>query len=226
MRLVGILNWYDENPAWLAACIASMARAGVEHVVAVDGAYALYPGGRPSSNRSQHDAIFYTCHGAGIGCTLHVPTDVWFGNEVDKRTFAFRLAEQSTTDEDWYFVIDADWTITSALGLREKLAEEPTLAVAEIRIHDSNVEPLGGYAFRSVFRALRGLYLHGNHFTYRTEDGRRLAGQAPSLEPALDLSFVEVEHRMEGRDRARVHARDAYYERRDRLGVERAGVPA
>ncbi len=93
MRLIGILSWYDERPDWLAATVASLAKAQVSHLVAVDGRYALYPDSRPSSPGVQHDAIVETCRGAGMGLTMHIPTEPWAGNEVAKRTFCFELAE-------------------------------------------------------------------------------------------------------------------------------------
>ena len=222
MKIVGILVWYDEDPAWLAACVASLAKAEVEHVVAVDGAFALYPNGTPTSGSEQHAAIQETCRGAGIGWTLHVPPIVWLGNEVEKRSFAFRLAETLTTEVDWYFLMDADQIVTTAVGLRDKL-EATDKHVGEVRFHDEGEEPLSGFPVRCVFRALRGLHLAGNHFTYALPDGRCLWGQSrvrePVVEPAEDLSFVEVEHRAK-RQTARRAAQLAYYERRSRLNAE------
>lgn len=225
MRLVGIVPWYDESPAMLAACVGSLARAGVTHVVAVDGAYALYPGGKRSSAWDQHDAIRGACVGAGVGLTLHVPEDVWHGNEVGKRSFCLRLAEQVTSADDWYFVMDADQVVTTSLGLLETLEDNADWDVAEVRFHDTDTDSLCGYPVRCLFRAIRGLHVQGTHRTYATPSGKRFSWNA-ELGSALDLSFVEVEHLVTGRSRERVSARDAYYERRDRLGIEREGVPA
>jgi hypothetical protein len=55
VNLIGILCWFDERPAALAGVVAGLAKAGVSHVVAVDGAYSLFPnaprGRRASSTR-------------------------------------------------------------------------------------------------------------------------------------------------------------------------------
>src|SRR6266498_1360247 len=57
LKIIAILSWFDESPSWLSACVASLARAGCSHLVAVDGAYRLYPDGRPHSGIAQQDAI-------------------------------------------------------------------------------------------------------------------------------------------------------------------------
>ena len=225
MRLVGILNWYDEKPSDLAACVASLAKAGIEHLIAVDGAYALYPNGSAASPVEQHETILAFCRGAGIGCTLHIPPDVYPGNEIEKRTLGFQLAEHVTEEDDWYFLMDADQVIISALGLREAL-ERTDLHVAEVRFHEKGYDPLSGYPVRCIFRALRGLHLFESHCAYRTVDGRFLwqgnisTGREPPQEAALDASFVLVEHTREGRTPERQNGKNLYYDRRARLGAE------
>jgi hypothetical protein len=42
MSVVGLISWWDESPTWLAASITSLGRF-CDHVVALDGRYALYP---------------------------------------------------------------------------------------------------------------------------------------------------------------------------------------
>ena len=225
MKLVGILSWYDEKLSDLVACITSMARAGIDHLVAVDGAYALYPNGSASSHISQHDSIIGACRGLGIGCTLHIPQEVFFGNEIEKRTLCFQLAEQITTEDDWYFIMDADQTVTEAAGLRERL-EATDLDVAVVRFYEAGNDPISGFPVRDLFRAIRGLHLWGSHCTYRTGDGRFLwanvsTGREPREEPALDLfPHVAICHAPRNRTRERQTAKDAYYERRTRLGAE------
>jgi hypothetical protein len=57
MRLIALLSFYDEPAEALAECVQSLARAGCDHVVAVDGAYALYPEGKPMSPIEQVGTI-------------------------------------------------------------------------------------------------------------------------------------------------------------------------
>lgn len=225
MRLVGIISWYDEKPKDLVTAVTSIIRAGVDHIVAVDGAYALYPNGTPNSPPDQHEAIMAACRGLNVGCTLHVPSDVFFGNEIEKRTLCFQLAEQITTPDDWYWVMDADQTVTSAIGLRGML-EATDLDVATVKFHDHGTDPISGFPVRDLFRAVRGLHLFQSHCTYKTGDGRFLwsnisTGREPAQEPALDLfPHVAIEHHPNSRTKERNQAKVTYYERRNRLGAE------
>ena len=43
VKLHGLLSFYDEPETSLLACIDGLANAGVDHLLAVDGAYQLYP---------------------------------------------------------------------------------------------------------------------------------------------------------------------------------------
>jgi hypothetical protein len=228
VRLIGVTIWYDENPAWLAACVASMARAGISHVVAVDGAYALYPDGirHPRSGLEQHAAVSEVCQAMQIGCTLHSPAEAYAGNEVEKRTLAFRLAEQVAEEDDWYFVMDADQTIVSSLGLREKLATTD-LDVGEVLFYERGAgQEFNGerslWPVRCLFRAIPGLAVVGKHYSYVTPDGRDLWGDPPLCEACP--TGVEVEHRTRWRPRPRIMAHAQYAQRRDELGVERDRV--
>lgn len=226
MKLIGILCWFDERPAWLAGVAAALAKAEVAHLVAVDGAYGLYPGGRPSSDGEQRDAIIETCQALQIGCTLFAPRETFLGNEIEKRTMSLKLAEAVATPyEDWYLVVDADHFVTSAIGHLPRLAETDC-DVANVRFSEPYGDLGTGCPLRCVFRAIPGLAYVGNHYTPRTPDGRNL--HQPS-EPALDLSCLEIEHR-NGRRDARKQRQLRYYDRRDAAGAEThehaAPVPA
>lgn len=242
MKLIGILSWYDESPSWLAACVASLARAGCSHLVAVDGAYRLYPDGRPHSGGDQHEAITRTAYGAGIGCTLHYPDRVWRGNELEKRQFCFKLASQvAEPNVDWYFINDADQIVIKASNLVGRL-ENTDLNVGETKLlefqdpHHSpklaevvqtlSVPREHPIRVRNLFRAVPGLSLIGNHYTYGVDgEVTKLWGSATGgdlLEEALDLcDFVHIEHRTHLRDLARKESQMAYYKIRDELGIER-----
>lgn len=152
---------------------------------------------------------------------MHTPADLYAGNEVEKRTLAFRLAEAGSTEDDWYLVIDADEIVTAAHGLRETLDDATRYDVAEVLVHDADEDPLSGYPAHRLFRALRGLHVHKNHYTYRAADGLILRGnQHPKQEPSFLLPGVVLEHRPMVRDRSRHGAKLTYYERRDKLGAE------
>lgn len=231
-RIIGLISWYDERPDWLAGLVASLSKCA-DHVVAVDGAYFLYPEGRRVSTSGQAEAIRETARSLDMGCTIHEPQRVWAGNEVEKRQALFTLGEAVSEPEDWYFHIDGDELVTdvgtdlrrecAAAGARGLIAGEVNLW--RYRDHYKPDERPFVTALREeqpsrqLFKAERGIRVTRNHYTYHTPDGRMLRGDSPSDE-AADFSFVAVQHRHGERDLWRNHNADGYYKRREELGIE------
>jgi hypothetical protein len=50
MNLTALLSFYDERPEWLERMILSLRLLPVTRLVAVDGAYELYPNGKGASS--------------------------------------------------------------------------------------------------------------------------------------------------------------------------------
>jgi hypothetical protein len=224
LRLIALLAWFEEPAEWLAELVASCARAGCDHVVAVDGAYALLPNGSGFSSPEQHAAILHTARGAGIGATIHAPSQRWFGNEVEKRSALFRLAEATAEPGDWYWVLDADCVVTEAHAVKERLADT-TLLAAEHRLEERQDGTVSKSMHRGLFRAGWGLRVQGRHSHYVDAAGRVLwDGPGGDHVPALDLFDVRVEHRRSQRPVARRSDQVEYYRRRDLAGVERLSV--
>lgn len=241
MKIVGLLTWYDESPTWLSAAISSHAKA-IDHLVAVDGAYGLYPDGGPHSGIEQHEAVVGACYAANIGLTLHSPDHVWIGNEVEKRTFMFRIAEQ--VGADWLFVIDADQVLKSLPpDFRERLTDTELNAAETSFFERANPQATekmakaaqafvwdrkSNFRVRNIFRALPGLHCAKNHYTYVTGDGRKLWGNATyqghDIEPCLDLTDLKIEHRTQYRDMARRESAKEFYRRRDATGAELSNI--
>jgi hypothetical protein len=122
-RLIAVLSWFDEPLPLLASCLEGMARGGVDHLVAVDGAYQLFPGGEARSHIDQHAVLTAGTKQYGIGLTLVVPSAVWAGNEVEKRQYAFRQALAASEPGDWFWSLDADEIITAVPDdLKDRLA--------------------------------------------------------------------------------------------------------
>jgi hypothetical protein len=224
MRLVGLLSFYEERPAVLAECVSSLVRAGVGHVVAVDGAYFLYPHGQAWSKIDQHEAITAVCRGADVGLSLHVPPEPWFGNETEKRTVLFRLGELVAGDDGWLWVIDADETVTVGPSRSDLAAlNESRFDVAEVRLWqgvESDRVDVAQHPDRRLFRSGLGVTVGPAHDDYRA-GGRLLRGQGVQ-EPAMDLLGVRMEHRPACRSLERTERKQMYYAMRDRLGVEGA----
>jgi len=225
-RIIGCLSWYNESPAMLAACVQSL--TFIDHLVAVDGAYATFPSSQPHSAADQASIIQNTCRNLNIGCTIHAPTHPWIGGEVEKRTFLFHLAEANAQPyDDWYYVADADETITHILEHPRQHLEDADEDAAHImywwhRPHqppDTRPFPTPlreQTTIRKFFRAIPGLHVDQAHYRYRTPNGRLLWNAGGDSEPVLDLSdIIRVQHRNAERDLWRQQEAQRYYEHRD-----------
>lgn len=223
MRLIALVSWFDEQAAWLAELVASLATAGVDHVVAVDGAYALYPHGRGNSGSEQGRVVAATALGAGMGCTVHQPAFPWVGGEVEKRSVMFALGHLAAVpDEDWLVVADADEVWEQPHGLRDALSGTE-LDVAEVMLVERTGHGRSNAMIRKCFRAQPGgIWVEDRHCRYVAADGRVLWDQARRGEEveALTLMDVRVLHRPGEREAHRTVDRLDYYVRRRELNAE------
>jgi hypothetical protein len=215
MKLVALLSWYDEDPAWLARCVKSLDLVGVDHLVALDGAYELFDGPRYSPVQ-QVDTVL-------LNAPRSVDMHRWTGegNEVEKRNRLWELAEQ--TEADWYMVIDSDeHVIRAPEDLKDRLTAS-TFDVGAVELFEPG-HPLGTIVyptFPMFFRAIPGIRCDGDHFTYRTPDGRSLWGDVTKVqcEPRT-LTGVQVMHWSELRPPERRQRAKDYYKARDAAGIE------
>lgn len=212
VRIIAVLSWYDEPVEWLRECVASAARF-CDHLIAVDGPYAAFPGASemPSSPPDQVDAV----REAWPGCTVRTRSVPWDG-EVAKRDYMFRLAVAESAD--WVFRIDADEIVTDVPGdLRERLARTP-LHVAESSFMYEAVPgwPLALTRLRCLFRAIPGIGVSGAHSRVVAEvDGKTVMLAGPDLtacEEAEPLDDLRVLHRSHQRSLERQSRKAEYYQ--------------
>jgi hypothetical protein len=234
MRVFALLNWYDEPVGQLAATVSSL-NGLCDGIIAVDGAYVMFPGGlrRPTSGAEQVDVIASTARALGMSSTIHQPTQPWQGNEVEKRGFIFRLAETVSTPEDWYFLIDADEQVTQMpADTRQHLEKATDYVAGEVWMWEQNQERtlpdgtvvswLGQHPIRRLWRALRGIEVGPAHHQFRVGDlWLSDAGRSGVLAPALSLPDVRIEHRNVFRSDERLEKKVRYYADRDYLGIEK-----
>lgn len=221
-RIIGLLSWYDEQPSWLHKAILSCDGI-IDHLIALDGAYSLFPHPKAASPPNQKAAI--NAAGNAIGATVEIitPDEPWQGNETQKRTQLFRHGDETAEPgKDWFLILDADERVTTCPpDLHEQLEMTP-FDVAQVTFNEP--QPNGkvkSYPIPILFRANPGIYVEGDHYTYRTTDGRYLWGNANlrRLEPR-HLTSVEVLHLTHQRQARRHNQQYAYYRKRDKTGLE------
>lgn len=244
--ITALLCWYAEPAEWLMATVSSVARC-CDHIVACDGAYALFPDAfeHPTSGPEQVAAIMLAAHASGIGCTIHVPSEPWQGGEVEKRSKLFELGLQVAEPmTGWLFVLDADEVISHVpADLHERLAATdkhvagvthwqrnsrhpvPTQD-AEVPVWNPRPSVESNVWHRALFRAIPGLHVEGAHSVNVADlDGRKvyLRGRHDlhDLEPIEDIPELMVEHRHDWRPTGRAQAARDYCQLRDAVGVER-----
>lgn len=214
MRIIGCLSWYDENPAWLVECVTAASKL-CDHLIAVDGPYAAFPGAlrKSSSSAEQVDAIVHAAAGVGMGCTIHQPRQPWWDGEVGKRDFMMQLAmAMAEPGEDWLFRVDADEFLNAPVDTRLHLATTEH-DVAEVMLwgHDVETGEDGQHPLRCLFRAIPGMKIEGAHFlvTAPSAEGKRFL-TGPSAVVAEPLWDVRLEHRTNMRTPARKRLKDQY----------------
>lgn len=236
MRIHGLISWFDESALWLAATVSSAAKV-CDSIVALDGAYALFPEARARSGNDQAVAISEMCYANDLACTIHVPSEPWSGNEVEKRSKLFELAEFAAESGDWLMILDADEVVAEVpADLRRRLGTTDC-DVAEVTFReyeDFDFSPAKAakarqaevprehtYSIRTIFRAVPGIRVEGNHYTYMV-DGRTLWGNDTQDEqvPALDLTDLIIYHRTHLRELTRRGKAKAYYKARDQSEAE------
>lgn len=231
-RLIALLSWFDEPDAVIGQCLTGLQYAGVDHVIAVDGKYKLFPGEDYLSSAQQQGLVVLACRSLGMGCTLYVPTAEWPG-EVEKRNHLFNIGLTEAYPGDWFFVVDADIVVTNIpADFKQRLANCPAdIDTVAVKVRDMSAAAAQRpdwpeyFDIRPFFRA-QPIQTIGNHHTYTTLDGRKLwtarGEEAGEPEPALDLrDVVEIQHRPGARGQDRQLSQAAYYGAREEAGIER-----
>lgn len=219
MRVTALLSWYDEPAPQLAECVAALSKFA-DHIIAVDGPYAHFPGAlkKPASSPEQAETILRTAAGCGIGATIHSPRQPFWGGEVGKRDLIFKLGMAFAEEGDWFLRIDADEILTAPDYAKEQLAQTDK-HVAEVTIWERPADEVGRIVdtpdyespFRCLFRAIPGIRIEQAHFVVTAPvDGRREFLVGPKALPAEPLWDVRIEHRTQLRSLARKRLKAEY----------------
>lgn len=215
-RLVALLSFFDEQPAFLHRLVTSLPLAHVDTLVALDGRYTHFPCAYDQSPCEQYATLTQACEQAGIPLRLHRPTGP-YPTEMAKRTSLFAKGEQATTPTDWYLIIDGDEQILTAPSNLKAQLEDTMFDVATAHLEQETPHP----ELPRLFRAIRGLHVTCNHYTYRTPDGRYLWGNArTTLLEARYPTTLRIWHDERGRTPTRRAGQVGYYLRRDHAHIE------
>lgn len=216
MKIVACLAWYDEPLPFLDRCIRSLAGIA-DHLVAVDGAWELYPDGQATSAAEQFEVVKYAADDVGIDHEIFSGRN--WNSQVEKRDWLMRHAAQRG---DWLLVIDGDEHVTGATALLvEQTLQATELDVATVVCRHAGSDPRYAAPIRRVYRASAGVSVQTAHNGYRTADGRWLHGDPTrvKLEPAVLLP-LSIEHDGRNRGTERNDAARGYRMARRRERVE------
>jgi hypothetical protein len=95
MTLTALCSFFDEQPETLHRMIASLPKAGITHLVALDGRYALFPSSRNQS-RTHHKPSRTPQRRAQASPNAAATRPPVQGGEIEKRTHLFELGETVT----------------------------------------------------------------------------------------------------------------------------------
>lgn len=119
MIVTAALSWYDELPETLERCVVGVANVA-DRIVALDGAYSRFPGGRPQSPPRQARVIRETAKRCGLEALVLAPDRLWAG-QVEKRSYLLSVA---TVNADWICVVDADHVVNADRTVARQALEQ------------------------------------------------------------------------------------------------------
>ena len=217
MRIHALLSWFDEQPDMLYDACHSHAEH-CDTLIALDGRYAAYPAKRNRSSATEVEAILQAASDTRTPVVIEqrdAPWDGNYGGEVAKRAHLFKLGEQHSREEDWYWIFDGDFVVVEASReWRAMLAGTDALsAQIELRTRNRMSHPV-------FFRALRGLTVRDMHWRYVVPGGPELWGYQ-CVRPFDLAEEIAIEHRDGQRPEGRRAQRKRYYRDRDRRRIER-----
>lgn len=227
MNLVAMMSFFDEDPILIKRSVRGLARLGVTRIVAADGAYDLFPGGRPSSSQEQIDVLRQACLERRVMLDLYQPDEVWAGNEVEKRQFMLDRATECAYEDDWLVIWDCDYRFIDGMPpswIEDELsATDRDVATISFTENKNALMNSDFYPMAMFMRAQQGIAMDGNHHTYLLPDGRRSQVLRRSVEneaEVLHLPEIKVLHDVHQRPIARRALQAAYYEQRDSQAIE------
>lgn len=195
---------------------------GCTHVVAVDGAYALYPHDQVSSDPDQAEAIIDGCRANDLGLVLCDLKQTWIHNEIQKRQYMLDVAKTIATGVgDWLMPWDADFHLEQMdFDLFDKLRSGKS-DFWDIEISDAPTGDVGWWWVRLFLRAHAIEGFVRNHYTYALWDGTEtvVGPRAADLVRGRQTT-MRIRHKPNNRVEGRRERQVEYYEQRHALKIE------
>jgi hypothetical protein len=227
MKLIALLSFFAEDEEYIVGDLRDLHKLGVTSVVAVDGAYAMYPDGPVRSGERLIEKLRSTAESLDMSLLLYQPNTVWMGNEVEKRQVMIDLAWTIADKGDWFVVWDCDYKLVDVPegpeGSWLPIAGLPSTKQDFAYVSFTESSQDNAWHPMQMFIKAQPVMMDGNHHTYKLADGRRsqiLRRPVENMAEARDMSQVKIRHRVYERDDKRRAGQTAYYVERDRLGLE------
>lgn len=216
VTIAAALCWYDETPAFLGRCVASVAGLA-DILVTADGGWRCYPDARGSSPPEQQEALRAAADNCGI-LQVAIDGDAPWDSQVEKRKMLMDVCGKVA---DWTLVIDADEYLTEvdAAEVRRRL-EQTDLHVGcinHVNLHrgwtaDNPDPPRAGMNRRFYRSGTTVIVVHSGYIRY---------GEYLHTADVVDLrDVVTMEHDNWNRGEGRNLAAKEYRRERERARVE------
>lgn len=236
MIVTAALPWWGERPEDLDACIRGLAGVA-DRVIALDGAYARYPGATASSAPAEADAIRKAAKDVGLDCLILTPDKVWAG-QVEKRS---HLLAAASVGSDWIATVDADHVVTANREhvryvlerVREDVLEvpyrtplNPARGIKDAAVGKWHIDQAEGVQFiPHLWRVLPGLRVERYHWWYSAMKplGRVWLWGGDGRYPGTyhgRMDEYEVEHRTLFRTKEQIRASRAFLNDRETVVKE------
>lgn len=216
-----MLNWYEESEAELTRVVKDVARLGATKIVAVDGAYENFPGGKARSNHRQGQILRIATGLRDIDLVLYEPSSTWKGDEVAKRQAMLDLALAVTPEDGWLLIFDADWRVLEAPEWIEDYLSWTKADAIEVEFTSEPTGTTGFHLARIFLRAHPSLKMGFNHYTYELPDGTYSEVLVRNSTMYAEQNHeIKIHHLHHARDPERHAKQVAYYEVRDGQKLE------
>lgn len=217
MKLIACMSVYNEIQ-FIKRVLRGLEKNGIDHVIAVDGAYQGFPHEAwQSTDGTEHELIKWPPDWMDI---VSAPMDGWPGQEI-KRTAYFRAADKIAEPGDWLIQVDGDEELVEdgadyrGFRIRDFIAglpEHVNTIYVSIRNFYADKEPGNFDYWAKVYRWLPGLHYGHEHWDVLGGNGERVwdLGLNFQSREARVWPHFKFHHWTDSRSKERLDAKSEY----------------